>query len=144
MAMSAYFLLRAQANRTLSVAVKALDEFGNASEAKSQPVVGVWSASDPQGTSPPAFTPSSFNSMSFGMTRLDAQVNTSTNVLVGISDLRGDGRPDYHYEARVLYADSLSIATCKRGRRPRHSPGHRFLSRTHGRGGQSHGAAAYH
>ncbi len=104
----AYFLLGAQANRTLSVTVKALDEFGNASEAKSQPVVGVWPASDPQGTSPPAFTPSSFNSMSFGMTRLDAQVNTSTNFLVGISDLRGDGRPDYHYEARVLYADSLS------------------------------------
>jgi len=105
---AAYFLLQAQANRTLSVAVKALDEFGNASEAKSQPVVGMWAASDPQGTSPPAFTPSSFNSMVFGVTRLDSQVNTSTNFLVGIADLRGDGRPDYHYEARVLYADSLS------------------------------------
>ena len=104
----AYFKLGAQANRTLSVAVKALDEFGNASEAKSQPVVGIWAASDPQGTSPPAFTPSSFNSMVFGMTRLDAQVATSANFLVGIADLRGDGRPDYHYEARVLYADSLS------------------------------------
>lgn len=105
---AAYFRLQAQANRTLSVTVKALDEFGNASEAKSQPVIGIWAASDPPGSSPPAFTPSSFNSMSFGMTRLDAQVNTSTNFLVGISDLRGDGRPDYHYEARVLYADSAS------------------------------------
>ena len=103
-----YFQVQAQANRTLSIAVKALDEFSNASEAKSQPVIGMWAASDPQGSPPPAFTPSSFNSMAFGVTRLDAQVAASANFLVGIADLRGDGRPDYHYEASVLYADSVS------------------------------------
>jgi hypothetical protein len=42
------------------------------------------------------------------MTRLDAQIATSTNFLIGISDVRGDGRPDYRYHARVLYADSVS------------------------------------
>ncbi len=104
----AYFLIRAQANRTLSVAVKALDELGNASEAKVQPVIGMWAASSSPGSPPPSFTPSSFNSMTFGLTRLDAQVSTSANFLVGIADLRGDGRPDYHYDARVLYAESVS------------------------------------
>ncbi|MGA2858115.1 MAG: IPT/TIG domain-containing protein [Candidatus Sulfotelmatobacter sp.] len=103
-----YLLLPAQANRTLSVAVTALDETGLASESKAQPVIGMWAASDPQGSAPPAFTSSSFNTVTFGMTRLDAQVATSGNFLIGISDLRGDGRPDYHYQAQVLYADSVS------------------------------------
>jgi hypothetical protein len=104
----AYFLLPAQADRTLSVAVTALGETGNASESKTQPVIGMWAASDAQGTAPPAFTSSPFNTVTFGLTRLDAQVTTSANFLIGISDLRGDGRPDYHYQAQVLYGDSVS------------------------------------
>src|ERR1039457_2662699 len=106
----AYLILAAQANRSLSVAVTALDETGNSSQLKAQPVVGMWAASDPQGTAPPAFTTSLFNQITPGMTRLDAQVATSTNFLIGISDVRGDGRPDYHYHAHVLYADSVSPA----------------------------------
>src|SRR5579859_3390982 len=58
-----YFLLPAQANRTLSIAVTALDDSGRASELKAQPVIGMWAASDPEGTSPPAFTPSPFNTI---------------------------------------------------------------------------------
>jgi hypothetical protein len=103
-----YFLLPAQANRTLSIAVTALNESGNATVLKAQPVIGMWAASDPQGTAPPAFTPSAFNEMPTGMTRLDAQVNTTSNFLFGISDMRGDGRPDYRYHAHVLYADTAS------------------------------------
>jgi len=105
-----YFSLAAQANRTLSVAVTGLDENGLATLGKVQPVVGMWAASDPQGTPPPAFTPSSFNSDIFGETRLDSQILTSTSFLIGVADLRGDGRPDYHYHAHVLYADSVSPA----------------------------------
>jgi len=103
-----YFLLPAQANRTLSVAVTALDESGAASEAKVQPVIGIWNALDPPGIAPPAYTSSPFNQSPFGMTRLDAVVNSSANFLVGISDVRGDGRPDYHYHAHLLYADSVT------------------------------------
>ncbi len=106
----AYVLLPAQSNRTLSVAVTALDESGNGSEVKVQPVIGIWAASDPPGTAPPAFTPSPFNQLTNGMTRLDANIATSTNFLIGISDVRGDGRPDYRYHAYVLYADSISPA----------------------------------
>jgi hypothetical protein len=42
------------------------------------------------------------------MSRLDAQVLNSNSFIIGISDLRGDGRPDYHYHAHVLYGDSAS------------------------------------
>jgi hypothetical protein len=103
-----YFSLAAQGNRTLSVTVIALDELGIPTEVKTQPVIGMWSAADPVGTSPPAFTTSPFNTASAGVTRLDAQVLASGNFVIGISDLRGDGRPDYTYHAHVLYGDSAS------------------------------------
>ncbi len=102
-----YFLLPAQPNRTLSVAVTALDDYGRVSDLKSQPVIGMWSATDLQGTLPPAFTASPFNSTAIGVTRLDTQVLAPKTFLIGIADVRGDGRPDYRYHARVLYADSL-------------------------------------
>jgi Big-like domain-containing protein len=102
----AYFWLPAQANRTMSVEVTALDENGVNSESKVQPVVGVWALSDAQGTPPPAFTTSPFNTAAWGLTRLDAQLLSSTSFRIGISDVRGDGRPDYHYHAHVLYGDS--------------------------------------
>jgi len=105
-----YFLVAAQANRTLSVAVTALDEKGVPSESKAAPVVGMWTLGDPLGTLPPALTPTAFNSGTFGMGRLDAQVLIANGFIIGISDLRGDGRPDYHYHAHVLYGDSVSPA----------------------------------
>jgi hypothetical protein len=111
----AYFLLTVQANRTMSVAVTALDELGNPTETKSQPVIGIWGASDPEGTAPPSLTSSPFNTITFGLTRLDTQINTSATFVIGVSDLRGDGRPDYHYHANVLYADSVSPARVSDG-----------------------------
>jgi hypothetical protein len=103
-----YFLITAQANRTLSVAVTALDETGVPSESKTAPVVGMWTLGDPQGTTPPTLTPVPFNAPTFGMSRLDAQVLISNSFIIGIADLRGDGRPDYRYHAHVLYGDSVS------------------------------------
>src|SRR5580658_2312294 len=91
-----YFLITAQANRTLSIAVTALDETGAPSESKAEPVVGIWTLGDPQGTAPPAFTAAPFNEETFGMSRLDAQILASNSFIIGIADLRGDGRPDYH------------------------------------------------
>ena len=105
-----YFLITAQANRTLSVAVTALDETGAPSESKAEPVVGIWTLGDPQGTAPPALTPAPFNSATFAMSRLDAQILSSNSFIIGIADLRGDGRPDYQYHAHVLYGDSVNPA----------------------------------
>ena len=104
-----YFSISAQAGRTLSVAVTALDETGAATETKAAPLIGMWTLGDPQGTPPPAFTTYPFDSgAAFGMSRLDTQAITSNTFLIGIADLRGDGRPDYHYHAHVLYGDSLN------------------------------------
>jgi hypothetical protein len=103
-----YFTITAQANRTMSVAVTALDETGAPSESKAAPVVGMWTVGDPLGIAPPAFTQAAFNSDTFGMSRLDTQIVTSNSFVIGIADLRGDGRPDYHYHAHVLYGDSVN------------------------------------
>ena len=103
-----YFLITAQNNRTLSVAVTALDETDAPSESKALPVVGMWTLGDALGSAPPALTPAPFNSETFGMSRLDAQVLSANSFIIGIGDLRGDGRPDYHYHAHVLYGDSAS------------------------------------
>ena len=103
-----YFQFPAQSNRTLTVEVTALDERATASESKSQPVIGIWSLADP-GTFPaPANTPAAFNSLNFGMSRLDALILASTTFRLGIFDYRGDGRPDYQYHARVFYGDTVS------------------------------------
>ncbi len=106
-----FFSIPAQSNRTLSISATALDDAGQPSVLKTQPVIGMWAVSDPEGTLPPALTPSPFNAVQTGLTRLDATVSSSTtNFLIGISDLRGDGRPDYRYHAHVLYADAVSPA----------------------------------
>ncbi len=104
----AYFSLPVQANRSMSVAVTALNEAVSPSETKLQPVIGMWPAPAAEGSAPPALTTSSFNTLNFAMTRLDAQIASSASFLIGIADLRGDGRPDYHYHAQVLYGDSVS------------------------------------
>jgi hypothetical protein len=102
-----FFQFPAQSNRTLSVIVNALDESGTPSEAKAMPVVGMWDIADPGLTPAPANTSSAFNTSYFAETRLDAQVFQSTTLRLGISDYRGDGRPDYPYNARVIYGDNV-------------------------------------
>jgi hypothetical protein len=103
-----FFQFSAQTNRTLSVIVNAIDDSQNLSESKAAPVVGMWALADPGNSPAPANTPSAFNTTVFGETRLDAQILQSSAFRVGIADYRGDGRPDYRYNARVLYGDQLT------------------------------------
>jgi hypothetical protein len=105
-----YFQFAGQGNRTLSVFVSALDETGAASESKAQPVIGMWGLSDPEISPAPANTPSAFNSSVFGMTILNAQLTQASGFRIGVSDIRGDGRPDYRYLARILYGDQVNPA----------------------------------
>lgn len=105
-----YFRFAGQANRTMSVQVTALDETSAASEVKALPVIGIWALADPPGTDPPSFTPFAFNTLTFGMTQLDSSLLASTDFRIGIADFRGDGRPDYQYQARIFYGDSVTPA----------------------------------
>jgi hypothetical protein len=107
---SDFFQFDARANRTLSVIVNAVDDAGNPSEAKAAPVIGMWALADPGESPAPANTPSAFNTVNPGETRLDAQILQGTTFRLGIADYRGDGRPDYRYQARVLYGDNITPA----------------------------------
>jgi IPT/TIG domain len=103
-----YFQFPVRTNRTLSVIVNALDETGKPTEGKAMPVAGLWDIADPGLTPAPANTPSAFNTSYFAETRLDAQVFQTTTLRLGIADYRGDGRPDYKYNARILYGDNVT------------------------------------
>jgi hypothetical protein len=105
-----FFAFNVQANRTASVAVTSLNETGAPTESKLLPIVGIWELADETGNPAPAATPSAFNSLTFGETRLDAQFTVSETYKVGIADYRGDGRPDYSYQASVLYSDTITPA----------------------------------
>jgi len=70
----------------------------------------MWALSDPETFPAPANTPSAFNSPYFGITMLNAQLLEATDFRIGIADIRGDGRPDYRYHARVLYGDHINPA----------------------------------
>jgi hypothetical protein len=105
-----WFEFTAQANRTASVAVIALDETGLPTETKLLPVIGIWQLSDLTGNPAPASTPSAFNSPTFGMSRLDAQFGATETYRLAVADYRGDGRPDYFYQARLLYSDTVTPA----------------------------------
>jgi hypothetical protein len=105
-----FFEFNVKANRTASVAVTAFDETGKPTESKLLPVIGIWELSDQSGNPAPAATPSAFNSLVFGMSRLDAAFSVSEAYKVGIADYRGDGRPDYAYQASLLYSDTATPA----------------------------------
>ncbi|WP_198152113.1 beta strand repeat-containing protein [Granulicella tundricola] len=109
---AAYGSLAVQPGRTLTVEVTALDEQGYATTVKAMPVIGVFAPGDGAGALPSvASAPSAFQARGLGTTTLLASTGALTQVRVGIADQRGAGRPDFGYQARVFYADSLSPAT---------------------------------
>jgi hypothetical protein len=101
----------AQAARTATLEVTALDEGGLATAAKAMPLIGVWAATDATGTLPTvAATASSFNTVSLGMSAASVATTQAEALRFVIADARGDGRPDFAYRARVLYADTIQPA----------------------------------
>ena len=101
-----------QARRSMTIEVTAQDELGDATMAKAMPVVGVWQTSDALGTIPTvAAAPAAFNSLGYGMTAVGVSSVQPEQLRIVIADQRGDGRPDFAYQARVLYADTISPAS---------------------------------
>ena len=108
---TAWSSFNARAGRTATLEVTALDESGFATTAKAMPLIGAWYASDPTGTLPTvAATPSAFNTITLGMTATGVATTQAEGLRFVIADARGDGRPDFAYQARVLYADTVQPA----------------------------------
>ena len=104
--------LNVEANRSLTLEVTAVDEQGFATTAKAMPVIGVWNATDPLGSLPGvAAAGEPFNGAATGMTTLNASFTQPDQLRIVIADQRGDGRSDFNYQARALYADSLTPAS---------------------------------
>ena len=105
---AAYGSLAVQPGRSLTVEVTALDEQGYATTGKAMPVIGVFAPGDGVGAVPSvASATNAFQARGLGTTTVLASTGTLTQVRVGIADQRGAGRPDFAYQARVFYADSL-------------------------------------
>ena len=100
----------AKANRVFTVEVQALDDSGNNTTTKAQPVIGMWNGTDSITASPVTWTPQPYNGAVAGLTTLPVITLADSEVRLGIGDMRGDGRPDYLYRGRILYADSVQPA----------------------------------
>ncbi len=108
---SAWSSLSVKGRRSLTVEVTAQDEQGFTTTAKAMPVIGVWNATDALGSLPGvAGAGEAFNGQSTGTTTLTTAFTQPDQLRIAIADQRGDGRPDFNYQARVLYADSVSPA----------------------------------
>ena len=105
---AAYTALEVRAGHTLTIEVTALDDTGLATTAKAMPVIGLFAPTD-QGNALPSVGVAgvAFNSAQVGTTVLHAATGQLTQMRLGVADQRGDGRPDYRYQARVFYADTV-------------------------------------
>jgi hypothetical protein len=110
-----WFELAVRPARQFSVITVAQNEAGVASQSKAMPLIGVWFAGDAAGVTADFSTPQAFDSVSAGTTVLEVQAPAADGaqaypILLAIADARGDGRPDYAYSGRILYADSVEPA----------------------------------
>jgi hypothetical protein len=110
---SSWWSVETKANHSWTIEATALDENGAATYSKAQPVLGVWNASDATGTLPTIASQAvAMNSMALGVTQLQVSAATTDGTYrFVVADQFGGGRPDFVYNARVLYADSVQPAT---------------------------------
>ncbi len=94
--------------RQATVEAQPIDELGQETSGKARIVTGVWNGDDRLGTAPEVSTMQPFNAAPAGLTTLSFQSGNDGDVRVGLADQRGDGRPDYLYRGRVLYADTIT------------------------------------
>jgi len=97
-----------QGGRQATVEAQPLDESGLETAGKARIVTGVWNGDDPLGTAPDVGTLQPFNAVPTGLTTLSFESGNNGDVRIALADQRGDGRPDYLYRGRVLYADTVT------------------------------------
>jgi hypothetical protein len=108
---SSWWSATVKANHSWTMEVTALDEGGHATTEKMQPVLGAWT-----GGALVASQGGAMNAMALGVTQMQVPAATSdATYTMGIADQFGAGRPDFAYQARVLYADSVAPAVVDAG-----------------------------
>ena len=102
-----------KAGHSFTLESTALDEFGATTTRKAQTVLGVWNAADSPSALPTvAAAPFAMNSLVPGMTQLAVPAATAdANLTFVIADQFAQGRPDFFYQARLLYADTITPAS---------------------------------
>ncbi|HEY0758419.1 MAG TPA: IPT/TIG domain-containing protein [Acidisarcina sp.] len=108
---SSWFHWHIRGGRLFTVETEALDAHGQATADKARPVLGIWNGIDPvdaRPTNPVLHTLQPFNGAQVGLTTMWVQTVADANVRLAVADQRGDGRPDYLYRGRVLYAESVT------------------------------------
>jgi hypothetical protein len=104
-----WLALPVRTNRLFTIFTQALDESGAPSASKALPAIGVWDGYDSPGTAAAGWV-SAQNGLATGETWIQVTSSAPDIVRIGIADQRGDGRPDYLYRGRVLYADTVTPA----------------------------------
>ncbi|HTX42416.1 MAG TPA: IPT/TIG domain-containing protein [Acidobacteriaceae bacterium] len=107
---SAWFQWWASGAREFTIEAQALDETGADTENKAQIVLGAWNGTDQAGAAPVTGTLQPLNGNVPGLSTLPVMTIADSEVRIGLADFRGDGRPDYAYRGRILYADSVTPA----------------------------------
>ncbi len=97
-----------RAGRVFTIEAQSLDSAGQISDHKARVLLGVWQASDALGSSPRLQTWQPYLGNQIGLTWLTVQTISDGDLRLGVTDQRGDGRPDYLYRGRVLYADTVT------------------------------------
>ena len=107
---TSWFSFTVRPGHTATAEVTALDETGAATQVKARPLLGLWSASDATGGTPSlASTASPFNTIAVGATGMSISGQTGA-LRMAVTDARGDGRPDFSYNLRILSADTVQPA----------------------------------
>jgi hypothetical protein len=111
------FTLPVRGGRHFTIEAQALDNDASVisdeavgalpTENKLRPVLGIWNGSGPASGPPVNFTSAPFNGAAIGVTALGVDAIADGELILGVADQRGDGRPDYVFHGRLLYADQV-------------------------------------
>jgi hypothetical protein len=105
---AAWFAIPVKSGHHFTIETQALDQTSAPTENKLRSVLGIWSGVDPTNDQPVNATIAPFNGARVGVSGLGVDTVADGELLLGIADQRGDGRPDYTFHGRLLYADTVS------------------------------------
>ena len=111
---ASYFGVDVKPGHTFTIEATALDANGLATTTKAMPVIGLFAPGDQMDQ--PGSLPSlgvaatAFQGLAYGTTVLSGSTGQLTHMSVGVADQRGEGRPDFVYQGRLFYADSVEPA----------------------------------